>query len=127
MAVNSPGHNRRLTASGRVQRLSNLAIGTHVFEVHGTSDLHIMATATGTVSIDYTFDQPPSDGDYTTGVAAPAQVFASGIHHKTWAAGATADVVERILGPVTAIEVTVAASAVNEITITSHGRRHAGG
>jgi len=126
--VGSPGFNRRLSASGKVQRYTNLAIGTHVFEVHGTSDLHFMVTSTGgTVNIDYTFDQPPADGDYTTGVAAPAQVFAAGIQHKTWTPGATADAVDRILGPVTAIEVTIAAAAVNEITIAAHGRRHTGG
>ena len=63
-------------------------------------------SASGTADIDFTFDveRPLDDG-----VAAPSTGFAAGVVSTNWAEGApSADAQETILGPVTAVLVTVA-------------------
>lgn len=116
---------RNLGGTGGAQQFTNLAIGTHVFLVTshgqppaGTNHIHVMAESTGgTVNVAYTFDI----GDLTvlaTG-AAPAQTFPATVNSEVWTTGATADGVERIAGPVTAVQVTIATAAVNKVTITT--------
>lgn len=88
------------------QKYVDLAVGTHVLKVPpGIKALNVMvASAAGTANIDYTFDP----GETSDGTAPPAEDFASGVLSQTWTTGASADAVERIAGPVTAVRVTVA-------------------
>lgn len=120
MAVDSPGHNRKLSRSRRTKTLTNLAIGTHVFMVWPDSpDLHIIAESTGgTVDIDYTYD-PGHIEDLATGTA-PTQTFAAGVNSQNWSTGATASGTESIAGPISAVQITIATAAVNRVTLANH-------
>lgn len=114
---------RNLVDNKGNQRFTDLAIGTHVFMVRsqshppaGTNHIHVMVESTGgTVDIDYTFD-PGFIEDLATGTA-PAQTFASGVLSQTWSTGPSADAEEQIGGPVTAVQITIATAAVNEVII----------
>ena len=89
-------------------KLVDLAVGTHVINVTGLSrkgSVDVMvASASGTANIDFTFDP----GVVSDGVAPPSEGFASGVVSTAWATGASADASERLVGAVTAILVTVA-------------------
>ena len=123
MATNSPGHNRKLTPSHPGQRYTNLAVGTHLFmvnsgrrEARSGNHIHVMASSVGgTVAVDYTWDRGHIE-DLSDGVAAPSTGFATGVNSLEGLA-ATASGESQIGGPVTAILVTIATTAVNELTI----------
>jgi len=71
--------------------------------------------STGTVNLAFTFDQGGL-ADLATGTA-PAQTFPATVNSQVWATGATAAGAEKLEGPVRAIQITVAATAVNHITL----------
>lgn len=98
--------NRQLGRSTKTQKLVDLAVGTHVFEVAALRRLTIMVdSSAGTANIEYTYDP---DRTLDDGVAAPSTGFASGVVSQTWATGASGGAVETLEGPVTAVRVTVA-------------------
>lgn len=123
MATNSPGHNRKLPPSHPVQRYTNLAVGTHLFMVNSGrrqgvagNHIHVMVSSVGgTVAVDYTWDRGHIE-DLSDGVAAPSTGFATGVNSLEGLT-ATASGAGQISGPVTAILVTIATTAVNEVTI----------
>lgn len=123
MATNSPGHNRKLSRSHPGQRYTDLAIGTHLFMVNSGrkndvagNHIHVMVSSVGgTVAVDYTWDRGHIE-DLSDGVAAPSTGFATGVNSLEGLA-ATASGQGQIGGPVTAVLITVATTAVNEVTI----------
>lgn len=120
--VGSPGFNRKLAPSHPGQRYTNLAIGTHVFMVNSGrkhdvagNHVHVMVASTGgTVAVDYTWDRGHIE-DLATGTA-PAQTFPATVNSLEGLA-ATASGEAQISGPVTAVQITIATAAVNEVTI----------
>lgn len=114
---------RNLGGQDGKQVLTDLAVGTHVFLVSsqsippsGTNHLHVMVESTGgTVDVDFTLD-PGDITDLATGTA-PAQTFQTTVNAQTWTTGPSASAVERIIGPVTAVQITIATAAVNKITL----------
>lgn len=110
--------NRQLGRSTKTQKLINLAVGTHVFEVSPGANLTVFVESSGgTADIDFTMDP---DRTLDNGVAAPSTDFATGVLSANWSTGASAAASETIAGPVTAVRITIATTAVNIVTLAPH-------
>ncbi len=114
-AVGSPGFNRQLTSRRGVSEFVDLAVGTHVFLLPGRKSVQAQVVSTGTVNLAFTMDNGGL-ADLATGTA-PAQTFPATVNSQVWATGATAAGAEKLEGPVRAIQITVAGTAVNHITL----------
>jgi hypothetical protein len=116
--VGSPGFNRQLSRSGPTQKLVDLAVGTHFFEVKPGNALTVFVTSTGgTINIAFTMDP---DRTLDDGVAAPGTGFGTDVQSQVWSTGASALASETIDGPVTGVLVTVITTADNVVTLAPH-------
>lgn len=105
--------NRVLPRSSSTIKLVDLAVGTHVIEVKPKSNLIVVvSSASGTANIEYTYD---TERPLTDGVAPPSEGFATGVISRTWTTGASAAAQETIVGPVTAVRVTVATAVASVV------------
>ena len=94
-------------------KLVNLATGTHVVLIRAETALYVMATnAGGTVNVAFTYDD-----DVVVSGAPGSQTFPASVNQIDWTTGAVASGFEKIEGPVRAVEITIATSADNDVTL----------